>query len=281
MPDGLDVIREGVRFEGVAEHPPGCNCGRYIDDWIAEASREYGVNYDHAAWCAIFVRAMYLRAGMAIDRMLVHPFTGYICDRADELGGLAPKGLAPPGSLVIKDGIHVGLCVVDYGNGFVQTIDGNSNHQVKRNLRDKGEWRIIVPPGIEHTKDLLIFRDSYGFDDLHMKPLLYGPWGTKGARTKARKKYEAWAKYARPGWWTADVSLRRNGRTVYAFRSGRPGSYDYPWERGGWPTKEQRAQVIEDYTNDVGHQNVRLWKKRVLVPTNNPNEQFSREETVT
>lgn len=279
MPDGLDVIREAVRMEGVAEHPPGCNCGRHIDDWIAEASRAYGVHYSGAAWCAIFVRAMYLRAGLAIDDRLVHPFTGYICDRADELGGLAPKGLAPPASLVIKDGIHVGLCLMDHGDGFLTSIDGNSNHQVKRNYRDKRDWRIIVPPGVEHTKPKIIFRESYGFDDLNMKPLLYGPWGNKASRTKARKKYEAWAKEARPGWWTADVSLRRNGRTVFAFRSGPPGSYDYPWERGGWPTKEQRQEVMTNYMKQVGHGNMRPWKKRVQVPMGAV--EITREETVT
>jgi len=268
MPDGLDVVREAFKYEGLIENPIGSNLGPTIEKWQAEASAEYGVNYRGAAWCAIAVRAWYLGAGMPIDRMLVHPYTGYICDRADELGGLAPTtSIAPPGSLVVNCSIHVGLLIMDYGNGVLETIDGNSNQQVKRNYRDKSDWRIIVPPGIEHTKVATsITKTMYGFDDLNMKPKLYGPWPSKTGRKRRRQQYEEWAAVARPDWWIADVSMRRGGRTVYAFRTGPPGSYDYPYARGGWPTKDQRKEVMDDYAREHGHRNFRIWSKEVRVP---------------
>lgn len=267
MTEGAKVIDRAIRREGLVEVP--INSGYVIEGWqkMAAADQGYPIHtYDGAPWCAIFIAAMYREAGVPIDRMLVHPFTGYICKRADELGGLKPKGLVPPGSLFIFCSIHVGLVVRDRGNGLLDTIEGNASDMVRFALRDKRSGRVIVPPTIEQTATgAMMMRPSYGFDDLNIKPLTFGPWENKGARTRKMNEYIK----NHPGRWVVPVEMERNDEVRYAFRSGEGGTYGAKWKLGGWPSKEGRDFQKEQYAKRVGHENLRDWRRNVPVPAGN------------
>jgi hypothetical protein len=269
MTDGQRLVAAALAQVGVSE-ATGRNDGALIEAWQREAELAHPASSPRgyhpgaltgAAWCAIFVKAMARDAGVQIDPMLTHPFTGYICQRADELGGLRPRGLAPVGSLFIKCGVHAGIVVRDRGNGLFDTVEGNSGNAVRQLVRDQSDgWRFVAWPGVGSAAgDAVVMRDSYGFDDLNLRPFLYGGWRTERARRIRREAFLA----ARPGWWAADVRIDTD--SPFAFRAGPPGTYGATWRFGGWGTKALRAEKIEGYSRRVGHENLRIWSKRVPV----------------
>jgi hypothetical protein len=207
---------------------------------------------------------MYKRAGVEIDSMLVHPYTGYICQKAEELNLWLPSGaLAPPGSLFIFCEIHVGLVIHDRGNGIVDTIEGNASDMVRRAIRDKSSGRIIVPPGIgAATEPIMAKRNSYGFDDLNIRPKTKGPWSRQQSRDDLMKAFAA----KNPGQWVVPVKLVRDDKVVYAFRHGKKETYGDVWRFGGWPSIEARKQEMAAYAKRAGHNNLRTWRRTVPTP---------------
>lgn len=261
MASGQRVIAVAERYVGVAE-ATGRNDGPQIETWQRAAEDSLGLprgTYRGAPWCAIFVRAVYAEAGVPLDSMLGHPFTGFICQRADAMGGLAPDGLAPPGSLLIRCGIHVGLVVRDRGNGLIDTIEGNVGNAVRRLVRARDEWRVIVPPAVAGTITRVAMRDSYGFDDLNLRPRLFGGWATAKVRDARMEAFAA----ARPDMWTRAVRINRP--SPFAFEAGPIGTHGATWQFGGWASREVREERLAAYARRVGHMNLRRWRRRVPV----------------
>lgn len=268
MTNGQRVVATALQFEGIHE-ASGRNDGRLIEEWQREAARAHGYSehtYRGQPWCAMFCKAVYRRAEVQAPERLTHPYTGYICQEADRLGGLRTSGPAPPGSMMIKCGTHVGFVVRDRGDGLLDTIEGNAGNAVRRLVRRSADWRIIVPEALmdEPAEPAVEMRDSYGFDDLETKPRLFGGWPTPEARDERMAAFRA----ARPGLWTAAVHLDRP--SPYAFRAGRPGTHGERWRYGGWTTKEIREERIEAFESRHGHRNVRRWRRRVPVPAEMP-----------
>lgn len=255
MNSGQRVLAELFSALGAREVPDGSNWGH---PFIEAAHRLYSLPPN--PWCAMAVGLAYRRAGVS-DAGLVHPYTGFICDRADAMGGLRPLEVAPPGSLVIRCGIHVEVLVQDRGNGLLDTIGGNVSNSVKQVVRAADEWRLIVPPAVladaEPPKPL--FRMTYGFDDLNLKPTLYGGWPTRDARRQRRLAFLD----RHPGWWARDVRINRP--SPFAFEAGPEGSWGAKWRLGGWPSFDAREEEMAKYAKREGHKNLRTWSKRVPV----------------
>lgn len=277
LTNGQRVVTTGLSLVGTREATHR-NDGEPVETWQREAALAHGLaehTYnparrggqivgDGAPWCAIGVKHIFKAAGVELDPMLSHPFTGFICNRADQLGGLAPRGLAPAGSLGIKSGVHVFIVVHDRGNGVLETVECNSSDMVRTNLRNKSDWRIIVPPGIEdHVDERPAFAmvTRYGFDDLDVMPALYGGWRTEHDRNVKMNGYQL----AHPGMWAAPVMLDGKA-SPFAFRAAPQGTYGMPWRFGGWASKAIREHEQAGYAAAAGHTNLRDWSKQVRVP---------------
>lgn len=257
MNSGQRVLAELRSVLGAHESPDGSNWGH---PFIEAAHRLF--NLPPNPWCAMAVGLAFQRAGIS-DSGLIHPYTGFICDRADAMGGLRPEPgkPAPPGSLVIRCGIHVELLEQDRGNGLLDDVGGNVGNEVKEVTRAADEWRIIVPPAIAADARPIVplFRMTYGFDDLNLRPTLYGGWPSRDARRQQRLRFLE----SHPGWWARDVRVNR--ASPFAFEAGPQGSYGAKWKRGGWPEFDIREEELEAYAERVGHRNLRRWSKRVQV----------------
>lgn len=262
MTAGERVIAEALKYEGVHEIPWGSNDdeGGPITQW-QKAVGLYGFPADKKPWCGTFEKAMFVATGVD-DSGLCSPSTQLICERADALGGMAPAGLAPPGTIIVACAIHTGLVVHDRGNGLLDTIEGNVSDSVKREVRDRADWRLIVAPAIAADgappQPLLV--PSYGFDDLSLKPTLYGGWTTAQKRTERRRDYEA----AHPGDWTREV--RTSASSPYAFWAGPRGTYGRDWKFGGWPNEHARDEIRDSYLEEHPDARIRIWRRVVPVP---------------
>ena len=274
---GQLYVADCLSYAGRVFEATGNNDGPQVRKWQREAEIVYEKAegyYVGAAWCAIGAGCVAREAGVqaafpATVNRLWHPYTGFITDEADRMGGLAAGALAPMGALFVQPGVHVGVVVHDRGNGLLDTVEFNAGNAVRRLVREKADWRIIVPPGIAAAPPPM-FVNSYGFDDLTVKPLLMGGWPTTDARTNAKQVILR----DRPGWWTRDVKTQRD--SPYAFWMGPPGTWESDWkwwEYGGWTgggddakAKRIREANIDKFTRARGHQNIRLWRMRVPVP---------------
>lgn len=255
MNSGQRVLSELYSVLGAHESPDGSNWGH---PFIEAALKLYSIPPN--PWCAAAAGLAFYRAGVS-DSGLIHPYTGFICDRADALGGLRPSNGAPPGSLVIRCGIHVELLISDRGNGLLDTIGGNISNSVKQVVRAADEWRIIVPPAIlaDATPPVPVFQMTYGFDDLNLKPHIYGGWATRDIRRQRRLAFLE----RRPGWWAREIRINRP--SPFAFEAGPHGTFGAQWKRGGWAALDVREEELLAYANRVGHHNLRRWSKRVRV----------------
>lgn len=275
---GQLYVADCLSYAGRVVEATGQNDGPQVRRWQREAEIVYGQPagfYIGAPWCAIGAGCVARESGILLastreEYRLWHPYTGYIADQADRMGGLAPAGpIAPPGALLVKPGVHVAVNVYDRGNGLMDTVEFNAGNAVRRLVREKADWRIIVPPGLE-ANSRPEWVDSYGFDDLSVKPVLMGGWPTTAGREKAKKLILD----DRPGWWTRDVKTHRD--SPFSFWLGAPGTWggDWSWwEYGGWTAggdSEQARQTREDqikaFSRRYGHENVRRWRRRVPVP---------------
>lgn len=261
----LDIAAGDV---GISELT-GNNDGPQIRAWQELAEAHYD-DYPKgsllgAPWCAIWVHSVFHRAGLSVDHGLTHPWTGTICDTASRLGIWLPAGqFAPPASILVSCGIHTGIVVRDRGNGLLDTIEGNAGNAVRRLVRNKAEWRIVVPPGIAGVAvPAIVMVDSYGFDDLTVRPDTWGGWASRAGRDSTLERF----KRAHPDLWAAAVLLDSQA-APYGFRSGKRGTYGATWRFGGWPTKAAREERVEAYCRARGREpghGIRIWSKRVPV----------------
>lgn len=276
---GETYISHFLAYAGRVVEETGNNDGPQIEAWQREAERVYGKSpgyYAGAPYCGIAAGCIAREAGIpesfiAEPYRLWHPYTGFITDQADRMGGLAPTGpLAPTGSLIVKAGVHVGAVVHDRGNGVLDTVEANAGNAVRRMVRAKADWRIVVPPGIVGAPPPQ-YLDSFGFDDLTVKPSLLGGWTTSNLRDIKMAGWEA----SKPGWWTRPVrDLSRDSQ--FAFWTGPPGTWEDDWgwwEYGGWTAGGDAAKAYEVREDQIarferhnGHANVRRWRRRVPVP---------------
>lgn len=267
MTNGECVVMTALQYEGVVEIPSGSNDDRGgpITRW-QQRSGLYTLPAERKPYCGTALDAWFAEAGID-DSNVCSPSTAVMCERADNLGGLAPSGsLAPIGSIICKCGVHTGLVVRDRGNGLLDTIEANVSHSVKRLVRVKADWRIIVVPAV--AKDAQAVRPplvvtSYGFDDLSLKPTLYGGWSTPAARDEQLARYKA----AHPRDWTRAV--RTSAASPYAFEAGPGGTYGADWRFGGWPNKAIRDEKVARYEESRPGARVRIWSKSVPVPDTN------------
>lgn len=275
---GEMTVADALSFAGRVVEATGNNDGPQIEAMQREAEIEYAQSpgtYAGAAWCAIFqgeVARRTLRdwAFGAPQHDLVHPYTGWIARQADAMGGLAPTSQrVPAGTMTLIPGVHVGLVVYDRGNGLLDTVEGNVGNAVRRMVRDKADWRLIVPPDVTASA-APVFVESYGFDDLTEKPTYLGGWTSVSLREAKRAGWEL----EHPGWWTRPVKTRRP--SPYGFWTGPPGTWDDDWgwwEYGGWTAGGDAKQAhairedqIDKFAAKHGHRNVRRWMRRVPVP---------------
>jgi hypothetical protein len=272
MTNGQLVIAELEKVLGARENPPGSNWGH---PFIEAAHHLYGLGPN--PWCAMGAGLAYHRAGVS-DSGLIHPYTGFICDRADARGGLRPASRpAPPGSIVIRCGIHIEILEFDrHQEGLLETIGCNVDHSVKRLIRAADEWRLIVPESIaaDASPPAPVFRTAYGFDDLNIKPGLYGGWPTRSRRKERRLRFLE----SHSGWWTREVRVNRP--SPFAFYAGRPGTAGEIWRFGGWPSFDARERKLKEHAAKAGHENLRRWSKRILVPRDSTAVK-SEEESLT
>jgi hypothetical protein len=256
MNDGDRVIALALGHLGVRETRP--NRGPEVDRFTGH----YGMQ--GVPWCGCFVGYAYAEAGVD-DAGLCSPSVAVTCERADALGGLAPAGLAPPGTLMVKCGVHVGLVVRDRGDGVLDSVEGNTDNMVARRTRAKSDWRLIVPPALAaQAPRPPITIPSYGFDDLNLKPNRYGGWATPEARDAQMAAYQQ----AHPTDWTR--ALRTTAPAPYAFEAGPAGNYGAPWKFGGWASKATRDAKMASYQQAHPLAPLRPWATSVPVPAGAP-----------
>lgn len=270
--NGELVAARALHYEGVRE-ATGNNDGQPIERWQRASGVKYAADYTGAPWCAIFIDNVAREAGVSIDRFLTHPYTGYICQRADQMGGLEPSARWPVGTWMIYCRIHVGIVVRDRGDGLLDTIEGNVNNGVRRLVREKSRCRGIAWPGVG-TATGSAWRASYGFDDYSIRPTTYGPWGTKAGRDRVMDDY---GKAPKGQWGPVAVRLDRDG-PEYAFRIGAPGhKYGDPWRFGGWASKDRRDTIMDEYARNNPTAKLRTWAKRVPASTGGASSNISTE----
>lgn len=258
---GQAILKEADRFDGFTE-ATGRNDGAWLTSLQREAARALGfaeTTYLGAPYCAIGVGHCVRTAGMPHNPQLVHPATAFMCAQGRREGVLhdQPK-VAPPGSFMIRCGIHTGIVVKDHGPSFF-AFEFNHDNRCGYTWRAKADWDFIIPEPLrdEPTDPPVVMVDRFGFDDLNLKPALIGGWPTEAARDGVM---EGW-KDANPGWWARKVKVDRP--SPYAFQVGPPGTYGAVWEYGGWGSEEAREDRLDAYANRVGHRNLRRWRRTV------------------
>lgn len=131
---GMIALAQGE--VGQAEYPPGSNDSPRISTY-REATAGSGVG----PWCAYFVSWLGQQAGTPLGE------SGQGFGRVDDVyawaqstGRAVPNGpgVTPqPGDLIVWDE-HIGMVEQVLPDGRVQTIEGNSSDQVKRNVHEAG-----------------------------------------------------------------------------------------------------------------------------------------------
>lgn len=280
MTPGERYVAACLQYAGRVVERTGRNDGGQVEAWQREAERVYvkpAGTYRGAPWCAIGAGAVARESGIGIaspemTSWLWHPYTGYITQQADRMGGLQPTGpRVLPGSLIVNPGIHVGVVVNDRGNGLLDTVEFNAGDAVSRLVRNRADWRVVEWPGVGTPTAPRRFVMSYGFDDLNVKPRRFGGWISESTRDQQIDALKA----TRPSWWTRRVRWDSAG-SPYGFWGGAQGTWESDWawwEYGGWTAggdesaaKATRERQIDAFERAHGHRNVRVWARRVPVP---------------
>ena len=277
MTNGEKYVSAALSHEGVRERS-GRNDGEPIETWQKQAEAKFPEDYRPGAlrgapWCGCFTSAMSDQAKVGIPKRLTHPYTGYACQEGDKLGTRV-TGTIPPGSIMVKCGVHTGIVVRDRGT-VVDTIEGNYGNAVQRGVRRKADWRFYTWPdqakGGTGSQPQIRMVESYGFDDLSKRPDTYGPWPTALIAKNEAAKF-AKGRDLSDRWGPVPVELDKRG-SRFAFRVGRPGvpykdknGKAVKWRFGGWHDKADRKRVMEQYIKDNPNAKLRTWRKRVPVP---------------
>lgn len=147
--DPSEVIELAEKQVGVSEGADGQT--KYHDWYVstphakATAKRDGGFSvkaYNGAQWCNMFVS--WLGAQVGVKNMGWDAYTVQHASWFEDTGRWGKK--AKPGAVVFFDWDrgssisaidHVGIVVKDNGDGTVSTIEGNTNNQVQKKVRDK------------------------------------------------------------------------------------------------------------------------------------------------
>ena len=194
MKYGEKVVAQAQRHVGTREIPDGSNMGQpantgFIDLCQRVWNMGRGTRIGPQPWCAMAAAKWYSDAGVD-DQNLFSPSTAVMCSNASRYGIREIKGsqTAPPGSVIIKCGIHMEVVVRDRGNGTMECIGGNVGNAVQVTSRRKSDWRIFAPEQI--TKDVAIaMKTVFWFEDVRKQPKTYGGWMTQKARDKKIAEY--------------------------------------------------------------------------------------------
>jgi hypothetical protein len=121
---------------GQAEFPPGSNDSPRIGTY-REATAGSGVG----PWCAYFTSWLGQQAGMPLgDSGQGFGRVDDVYAWAQRVGRAVPNGpgaVPNPGDLIVWDE-HIGMVEQVLPDGRIQTIEGNSSDQVKRNVHEPG-----------------------------------------------------------------------------------------------------------------------------------------------
>ena len=236
MSPGRKIVATAERYVGVRETPDGSNRGPKIDEW----QRQYGLLGQ--PWCAMFVGGIYKEAGVD-DAGLIHPYTGYICDRARAGGHVGP---AVPGAMIVWCGTHVGILAAPTSDPNVwHTIEGNSSNSVARRVRSLAGATIVTPPALLTDPEPLL-ETVYFFEDPGAEYEVYGPY--------ARRSYAEKAKRAKGG------EVKETGDGKYVLRVGQTRHF------GPWVSKAGRDRSMFERSERTGRKLRPYSRRRELQP---------------
>lgn len=261
MTNGEKVVLTARKYLGVFEEW-GPNKGRQINEWQAQ----WGWPNGGYAWCGVFVNAMFTEAGVD-DSGIGHPSVQVMCNTARNVGAFYGKhgGNIPTGAIIAKCGIHTGIVQKDLGSTLL-TIEGNASNSVREVYRARADWDIIIPQSIieDAQAPTPVTITVYGFDDLYLKPKVYGGWAKASARENVKTKF----KLANPDWWVRDIRIDTD--SPYAFQAGREGTYGKPYKFGPWSDKATRDRVMQK-REDNTKRKMRPWNEvRTVADENLP-----------
>lgn len=130
------IVALAQRELGQAEFPPGSNDSTRIAEYRT-ATAGSGVG----PWCAYFTSWLGQQAGMPLgDNGQGYGRVDDVYAWAQRVGRAVPNGPGStprPGDLIVWDE-HIGIVEQVLPDGRVQTIEGNSSNQVKRNVHEAG-----------------------------------------------------------------------------------------------------------------------------------------------
>jgi len=130
------IVQLAQRELGQAEFPPGSNDPPRIAEYRT-ATAGSGVG----PWCAYFTSWLGQQAGMPLgDHGQGFGRVDDVYAWAQRVGRAVPNGpgaVPRPGDLIVWDE-HIGIVEQVLPDGRVQTIEGNSSNQVKRNVHEAG-----------------------------------------------------------------------------------------------------------------------------------------------
>lgn len=247
---GLKVVKEAIRVLGTIEKPKGSNKGPgFINEAQAAWNMGPGTSIGPQPWCGMAV-SKWFRDGKVDSSNIPHPAVSVMCSKADSLGGLYPKSgeVIPPGSIIMKCGVHTEIVEQDTRDGYLDCIGGNVDDGVRRTRRKKSEWRICVPPAVRQ-EDVAPTKTIYWFEDLRKKPAYKGPWRVRANRERQIKKLapEIQKRVRR-------IRIGKEGskRAKYAFEIIPVGGAK-TWEFGPWDSRDAREENLRAYEKANGY----------------------------
>lgn len=256
--DGQRLVAHEMTYLGTHERPDGSNDdeGGPITRW-QKAVGLYGLPADRKPWCGTFQEAMFRELGID-DHGCASPSTDFTCSAAQRHGWFAPVyAPVPAGALMVKCGVHIEAAVRDLGplgsHRAVRCIGGNVNDGVYLTTRSTDDFRPIVGPWCAAGAPAPI--TMYGFDDVTLAPIIYGPWGTKSQREDVIRFH--WA----------DMDHLHLIRRVYL--ADRPNHFAFEvvsrerWHFGPWDDKPTRDEALAGYARAHQDHKTRAWSESI------------------
>lgn len=189
MKHGEKVVAEAEKYIGTSEVPDGSNMGIPAHTGFIDACQKFwnmgrGTNIGPQPYCAMGASKWYRDANVD-DQGLFSPSTAIMCSNAvrNNIRELRVGELAPPGSVIVKCGIHTEIVVNDRGNNVLECIGANTSNGVYRTLRKKSDFKVFVPAQILQQIELPT-KIVYWFEDPKKMAITYGGWMTPKGRDK-------------------------------------------------------------------------------------------------
>lgn len=258
------------RYVGVSERPPGSNDGPQVRAWQEQAGERRGLaraTYRRQPWCAMFLDAVAVVAGLDLPLALTSPSTAVMAAEARRLGILrGPDQTWPPGSYMIKDGVHVDEVERDRGDGTAEGVGGNVSDAVRATLRRKRDFTgaIVHPQILEETGPRTEVITVYWWEKADRIPKTSRAYTFAKFRTRARKRQMKVA--GREGWRFREFSTGKGKRRRYFFQLLDPNdTLDFEvFKSDGepWEEQENRDASMHDFAVRTGER-VRPRSRRI------------------